>query len=293
MYYFLENREVDAHHSVVNPSYSPATVANSPDVAISSSTILVGATQRDLLDEWGNWKRRPGKAYIFIKSVQWTEQAILMPDPGVISDSLKFGNAVSLDGDTATVGHENPDGAAIHIFARISELWVLQGMPLRADHDPNAMDCFGCSVKVKGDLVLVGSTREASYLFSRIGPDWTQQQILYSPHGSIGGWYNLLPAGTHPWDMFYGKGLGLDANTAIVGADWGIPDTITQGIVNYFDNYSVLPVSYEKKRTSRLFDALFNSIVLCLTSYCCSPSLQWLTMIIGIQMSREQSIQML
>jgi len=156
------------------------------DVAISGSTILVGATQRNLHDEWGNLAQvRHGKAYVFVKQgTEWIEEEILYPDDG-ISDGFLFGNSVDLDGDTAIIGHEDSAGGNVHIFFRNAGSWSLQGKPwplIPSDYD----ECFGCSVKVKGDLALMGTFYSESYLFSRIGSAWTQKQEVYLPRFTWG-----------------------------------------------------------------------------------------------------------
>jgi hypothetical protein len=103
----------------------------------------------------------------------------------------RFGNAVSIDGDTAIVGAANADvggnnnqGAA-YIFIRSMGSWIQQAK-LTSD-DGATDDYFGGFVSIDGDTAIVGahwaevdgvSHRGAVYIFTRDGEIWTQKTKL-------------------------------------------------------------------------------------------------------------------
>jgi hypothetical protein len=157
-----------------------------------------------------------GAAYVYVRSgVTWTQQAVLQAahaDPGD-----KFGNSVSVSGNTVLVGapgeasaataingDETNDSAieagAAYVFVRAAGVWTRQAY-LKASNAAIGYS-FGWSVAVSGDRTIIGSYREASasdgvdgneadnsssfngaaYIFARTGSTWVKEAYLKGPH---------------------------------------------------------------------------------------------------------------
>lgn len=174
-------------------------------VAISDNTALIGAP----LDDTSR-----GSAYIFTRTgTTWTQQAKLISTDGVLYD--KFGNSVSLDGDTALIGapfdDDNGDrSGSVYMFTRTGATWTQQAKLLAIDGAED--DNFGYSVSVSGNTALIGTVYDdnngvdsgSAYVFAQTSNTWIQQAKLLASDGAAG-------------DMF-GYSVSLSDDTAIIGA---------------------------------------------------------------------------
>ena len=149
-----------------------------------------------------------GHAYIFYRSgTAWTQQQKLTaPDASM---SAKFGESVSISGDTAIVGASwaGSKGAA-YVFVRSGTTWTHQQKLTVSDYRGNPF--FGNSVSISGDTVLVAASNHdnakgAAYVFVRSGNAWTQQQKLTASDGT-----NL---------DYFGTSVSISGDYAIVGSD--------------------------------------------------------------------------
>ncbi len=161
-------------------------------VAISGDTVLIGASFDDI---GGNANQ--GSASAFVLREGLAEQQKLTAAYGAAGDY--FGGSVAICGDTAVVGatHNEIGGndaqGSVNVFVRDGSTWTHQ-QRLTAD-DGAAWDCFGNSVAISGDTVVVGaifddpggnSEQGSAYVFTRNGSTWTQQQKLTSSDGEQG-----------------------------------------------------------------------------------------------------------
>jgi hypothetical protein len=125
-------------------------------VAISGSTILIGADDSDYL---------AGGAYVFSrKSGIWSQQGVLVPPAG--SSTLQFGNALALDGRVAVIGADASSsgasqsvGGAFVYYDDAKGTWTESGAVSPPQVDPD--EYFGDSVGVSGTAMIVGSDGEA------------------------------------------------------------------------------------------------------------------------------------
>jgi hypothetical protein len=178
-------------------------------VAISGDTVLIGASF-DNID--GNANQ--GSASAFVISQGLAEQQKLTAAYGAAGDY--FGGSVAICGDTAVVGatHNEIGGndaqGSVNVFVRDGSTWTQQ-QRLTAD-DGGTWDCFGNSVAISGDTVLVGaifadpggnSEQGAAYVFTRSGSTWTQQQKLTASDGAQGDHFSVV---------------AISGDTAVVGA---------------------------------------------------------------------------
>ena len=177
-------------------------------VAISGDTIVVGA--------YGDDGYR-GAAYVFARNQgganNWGQVRTLVAADGAVWDC--FGMSVAISGDAIVVGAHMDDSVkgAAYVFARNqggADLWG-QVQKLTAS-DGDAQDCFGDSVAISGDTVVVGAPgndghRGAAYVFARnqSGADqWGQVQKLTADDGMA-------------FDGF-GYAVAISDDTVLVGA---------------------------------------------------------------------------
>ena len=175
-------------------------------VSISGNTAIIGS-ERD--DDNGD---ASGSAYIFQKADgTWAQAAKLLASDGSSYDY--FGVSVSISGDTAIIGavgdddNGNQSGSA-YIFEIVDEIWT-QTKKLTAG-DGSAIDCFGGSVSISGNIAIIGSGYDddtgSAYVFEKTGETWPQTTKLLASDRSGGDWF--------------GNSVSIDDNTAIVGANW-------------------------------------------------------------------------
>jgi MYXO-CTERM domain-containing protein len=168
-------------------------------VALSGDTAVVGAKGR---------ASGQGAAYVFVRSGStWSQQQELTASDGAAGDL--FGLTVAVNGDTAVVGasyRASRQGAA-YVFVRAGSTWSQQQELTASDGAAN--DLFGCSVAVSADTAVVGAYGKASlkgstYVFTRSGSTWSQQQVLTAMDSAAG-------------DAM-GNAVAVNGSTAVVGA---------------------------------------------------------------------------
>ncbi|MBO0860291.1 MAG: PxKF domain-containing protein [Chloracidobacterium sp.] len=159
-------------------------------VAISGETIVVGDVNAD-----GAGGIDKGAAYVFARGGGgvWTLQQKLEALDASATPALSFGLSVAISGETIVVGAPNWDdvGAGVYdqgsayVFARNGGVWSQQQQLLASD--PATFELFGQSVAISGDTVVIGASlgaglvdphQGASYVFTRSGVVWSEQQKL-------------------------------------------------------------------------------------------------------------------
>ena len=160
----------------------------------------------------------------------FVQTAKLTASDGAANDS--FGYSVSMSGNTlvvgapnATVGGNNYQGAA-YVFTESGSAWT-QVAKLTAS-DGAASDCFGYSVSISGNTLVVGawfatvggnSEQGAAYVFTESGSAWTQVAKLTASDGAA--------------DDSFGSSVSISGNTLVVGAQ-GAPGNGEQGAAYVF-----------------------------------------------------------
>jgi hypothetical protein len=175
-------------------------------VAISGDTAVIGAP------EDGDAGDASGAAYVFVRSGGvWSQQQKLTAADGAAF--VRFGRSVAVSGDTAVVGAAGAGptgGNSAYVFVRNGTTWSQQ-QKLTAS-DGAALDGFGSSVAVAGEMAMVGALLNdaagqdsgAAYVFVRNGSTWTEQQKLTASNGTAG-------------DQF-GWSVAVSGETAVIGA---------------------------------------------------------------------------
>ena len=142
-----------------------------------------------------------------------TQQARLTVIDG--GDGNRFGDSVSVAGDTAVVGAFRDDdkafnSGAAYVFTRNGTTWSEQAKLTASD--ATAADNFGISVSVSGDTAVVGAFRDddhgfqsgSAYVFTRTGTTWSEQAKLTASDAT---------AAAH-----FGWFVSVSGDTAVVGA---------------------------------------------------------------------------
>ncbi|MBI1352848.1 MAG: hypothetical protein GC160_00775 [Acidobacteria bacterium] len=216
-------------------------------VGISGDTVIVGAYFEDSNGagtasgaQSNNSSQDSGAAYVFVRSGStWSQQAYLKASTNGSGD--RFGDAVTIAGDTAVVGARledsngtgvNPNAqnnngtdasGAVYVFVRSGAAWSQQAY-LKASNT-GVDDNFGSSLAIYGDTLVVGAVNEdsigvgvnpnaqadntasnagAAYVFQRSGTTWSQQAYLKASN-------------TGAEDLFGGS-VAILANRILVGA---------------------------------------------------------------------------
>ncbi len=217
-------------------------------VAISSSTVIIGAPEADI-----NFNVDFGAAYIFTRSgTTWSQQAKLIASDGAAGDA--FGSsvdvAVSITGTLAVVGASDDNIAgnlfqgSAYIFTRSQfGTWSQTQKLVAVDGSNNCF--FGRAVSIDsvlGNTIIIGAlndnigpndNRGFAYIFKRDNSVWTQQQKLTANDGAAG-------------DLFGGP-VGISGDTVIAGADSDdVGSNNSQGSAYIFDlRDSIAPFDFD------------------------------------------------
>jgi FG-GAP repeat len=163
------------------------------------------------------------------------------------TDYEYFGDAVSLDGNTALIASSGVDdnGDAIHsvyVFTRTKTTWRQQAKLSASDGAP--YDNFGISVSLSGDTALIGACADddngnesgSAYVFTRTGTTWTQQAKLLASDGAEA-------------DLF-GATVSLSGDTALIGASCDDDDGFLSGSAYVFTRTSTTWTQQQKLTAS-------------------------------------------
>jgi hypothetical protein len=211
-YVFTRSNGVWTQQQKLLPSsISSANVAFGYSVSINGDTAIVG----DIGDDPAG-VHDAGSAFVFTRSNGiWTEQQKLTAANPIVDE--KFSHSISLSGDTAIIGTLINPGAA-YIFTRNGSVWTQQQKLTPTDSATGKL--FGRAVSLNGNTAVIGAGYDttggdaagATYIFTRSGNVWTQQQ-------------KLTPSDGEAFDDF-GHAVSLDGGTVMVGS---IGDDIASG----------------------------------------------------------------
>ena len=174
-------------------------------VSVDGDTTLIGVPYDD--DNGVS----SGSVYVFTRNgTTWTQQAKLLASDGSWQD--RFGESVSLDGDTALIGaYSDDDGSgSAYVFTRTGTTWAQEVKLLPLDGAP--VDLFGYSVSLDGDTALIGAYWDddnevdsgSVYVFIRAGNTWIQHAKLVASDAAA--------------EDYFGYSVSLDGGTALIGA---------------------------------------------------------------------------
>ncbi|MFT5030551.1 MAG: hypothetical protein ACI9VS_003006, partial [Candidatus Binatia bacterium] len=246
----------------VQQAYLKASNAGSDDgfgysVSVSGETVVVGAfleassavgVNSGIAGEADGSAGDSGAAYIFVRDGMgtWSQQAYLKASNTGAGD--RFGQSVSLSGDTAVVGANsedsnatgvNPgtsgeadnnksDSGAAYVFVRDGVgMWSQQAYLKPSNTGGN--DRFGWSVSASGDTVVVGAFREDSNA-AGVNPGMAGESD--NSAGDSGAAYVFVRDGTGMWSQEaylkasnpegvdqFGYSAAVSGDTVVVGAN--------------------------------------------------------------------------
>jgi hypothetical protein len=207
-------------------------------VSIDDDTVVVSAHKEDGPSDDPMGVSDSGAVYVFTRSgSNWSEQAYLKAsNPGIFDE---FGQSTAISGNTIVVGANGEDSnangingdqannsasaaGAVYVFTRNGVDWNQQAY-LKASNT-GAGDGFGWDVAISGDNILVTAILEdsnatgfngnqandslsdsgASYIFTRNGVAWSQENYIKASNSDAGDWFG------HSGD--------ISGDTVIVGA---------------------------------------------------------------------------
>jgi hypothetical protein len=204
-------------------------------VAISGDTVVAGA---DYEDGAGNNR---GAAYIFVADDGcWQEVAI--PRASDAGDYDHFGGSVAISGDTVVVGAYREGGAgydrgAAYVFARNQSGPDSWGEVTKlAASDAEDVDCFGTSVAISGDTVVVGAHKEDGAGDYPPYNDRGAAYVFERNQDGADGWgevTKLTASDTEDGDLF-GNSVAISGDTIVVGAEGEDGAGISRGAAYLF-----------------------------------------------------------
>jgi len=186
-------------------------------VSIDGDTAVVGASFDDGVGV------DSGSAYVFVRigPGMWDFQEKLTAGLDAAAGD-RFGDSVSVSGNTAVVGARHDDDACFpididcdsgsaYVFVRSGFTWSQQGPKLTA-MDGEAGDTFGISVFLSGDTVVIGAFHDdddgsdsgSAYVFVRDDGMWTEEKKLIASDAMAG--------------ENFGFRVSIDDDTAVIGA---------------------------------------------------------------------------
>ena len=195
-------------------------------VSISGDVVVIGAPGVDTSPVVDT-----GCAFVFVKAGDvWSDTnhvyGILYASDRAAND--EFGSSVSISGDVVVVGARYADSGgmgnagAVYTFVKPVSGWVYTSMTQTAKltaSDKADGDCFGHSVSISGDVVVVGARYAdpggTAYVFVKPGGGWsdmTQTARLTASDKAAG-------------DQF-GWSVSISGDVIVVGARYAFPDGI-------------------------------------------------------------------
>jgi hypothetical protein len=207
VYIYLPDQAVPGTWLLHQFLYQSPTVRFGRSLDMYGDTIVITAFQDAELGF------KAGAAFVYEKSdAHWVRTAKLTASNGAAG--MHFGNAVAIHGDTIAISstHVNGNTGAIYVFERAPRgvAWVETAILTAAG--ATIGDNVGTSIALEGDTLAIGawgddvdgSNSGAVYVFERSAGTWSQTQKLEPAAGKK--------------DDYFGRALGLEGDTLVVGA---------------------------------------------------------------------------
>ena len=173
-----------------------------------------------------------GAVYIFLRiSGVWSFEAKLQPGDGVEANML-FGKTVAVDGSLGTVRVliGAPGRVAAYVFLRSGTSWSQETKLVPPGSDVSKGHQFGASISLYSDFAVIGTTKEAVYVYERLYTGWGAGQLLRSPDYD----YDIVDTKNVIHETQFGSSVAVHGRTIIVGAplaDYG--NTGTAGVETF------------------------------------------------------------
>jgi len=209
-------------------------------VSISGNYAVVGAA------EDGSNGKALGSVYIFkYNGSDWIENSKLIADDS--AEYNGFGYSVSIYGDFVIVGARldddmGTDAGAAYIFKRNGDNWSQEAKLFSNDVEND--DCFGNSVSINGNYVIIGSLFDddngsnsgSAYIFKRDNNIWKQEYKLTAVDGAEGD--------------FFGFSVSISGDYAVVGAHYDDDNGESTGSAYIFKRDGIYWIQESKIRAN-------------------------------------------
>ena len=181
-------------------------------------------------------------SFCLIQSSWSQENLIVNPTQKIMADDGKagdlFGWTTAVDNNTLVIGAWRSDGVGPNSgSAYVYELsieppirWQMTAKLVAGDEA--AGDFFGFSVAISGDTIVVGS-----FLNDENGNDTGAAYIFERNAGGPNQWGQVakLMAGDGEMDDFFGRGVAIDGDRVVIGADGDGDKGVNAGAVYLFE----------------------------------------------------------
>ena len=180
-------------------------------VGISRDVAAVGAYWDDTSNGMDS-----GSVYVYARSgTTWTHQEKIIPSDGASME--QFGQSLALEDKTLVVGARSNVNGVYGVGSARVYVWSGNSFSLQekiSPSDASSQDCFGASVALTGETLVVGSLRSlqgngsgSAYVLIRESgtTTWKLQQKLLSSNGMQ--------------DDLFGSQVAFDGNSVVVGAN--------------------------------------------------------------------------
>lgn len=164
-----------AHQATLQPGDLHEDARFGSALALSGDTLVAGAWQDELYDDYDDEAPVPGAAYLFERSEDgWREVARVTSSSG----NPGFGYAVAIGNGAAAVG---APGESVSVFARRGGAWQLAATLSEAE----ALH-FGSAVAIGGNRLAVGAPGGAGavFVYQQQGGAWALAQRVQAPSGN-------------------------------------------------------------------------------------------------------------
>lgn len=171
------------------------------DVAIDGNYAVVGASGDRPFDP----AVPLGSVYVYVHNgTSWALDSKLTASDGVLGDSFGGNVAISANWVVASAMYSDPMGdlsGSVYVFNNNGS-WSEQAK--LTPSDGAAGDKFGCSVDIDGDYIVVGTAKNAAYVFHYDGSKWVEQA-------------KLIPAS--PPSTAYENSVAISGDTIVFGLE--------------------------------------------------------------------------
>lgn len=168
VYVFERGEDGWAQRAYLKPEHGGSNDAFGCSVALSGSTIIIGASAEDGgdtgidADAQSEAAENSGAAYAFVREKDgWVQDAYFKGEHSMAGDW--FGYSVAIAGNVAAIGApgSSQGNGAVYLFERLGGVWrslAQPSVPLApAAARTGPGDAFGASVKLFGEVLLVGA----------------------------------------------------------------------------------------------------------------------------------------
>ena len=197
-YVFARTGTTWTQQAKLMPGVAGVSYFGARSVALDGDTALIGAPYATV-----GANTEQGAAVVFVRSGStWSQQGMLTLAAGQANG--RFGRTVALGGETALFVGGGPSTGRAYRFTRAGGVWTEQTPLIPPNTGVFALSL--ASVALDTDTAVLGHRGFYSFVFRRIGGQWSYQDRLVSGHTN------------DPHSELFGLATAVSASMAVVGA---------------------------------------------------------------------------